>query len=221
VNATLKLLERTVQGDAAAWVELQAELDPLIMRMARRHRDLRRRGLTEQADDIADVRISSLERLAANEFRNLRDFLERSERAPESESFESWLYGVVDFTIRDHLRKRYGRAPKVNASEAGGVRPSKRDLQSLAGRWDDEPERKLLDGIGVTTRLTLTQILAFIAESFSTDEATAIRLHYVEGQSYAEIASQLALREPKEAEQLIRRLNARLRYRFAPRDGEA
>lgn len=217
---TQKLLESTVQGDTASWVALQAELEPVITRMARRHRDLRRRGLGEQPDDIAEVRTASLERLAAHDFRNLRDFLARRAQLSQPESFESWLYGVVDFAVRDHLRKRYGRAPKVTAAEGGGVQPSKRDLQSLAGRWDDEPERKLLEGLGVTTRLTMAEIAAFIAESFSADEAAAIRLYYVEGQTYPEIASALSLQDSREAEQLIRRLNARLRYRFAPRDSE-
>jgi DNA-directed RNA polymerase specialized sigma24 family protein len=72
----------------------------------------------------------------------------------------------------------------------------------------------------VTTRLTVAEILAFIAENFSADEAKAMHLHYLEGRSYAELASELSLRDAKAAEQLIRRLNARLRYRFAPQSDE-
>jgi DNA-directed RNA polymerase specialized sigma24 family protein len=220
VDDTLKLVRKTIEGDTAAWTALQTVLDPTIVRIARRHQALRRKGLADQVDDIAEVRANSLQRMKANSFHNLRSFLERHAEAAQAESFDSWLYGIVDFTIREHLRQRFGRAPKVPAAEGGGVQPSKRDLGSRAGRLDDEPERNLLTAAGVTAHLTLAEILAFIAENFSADEAQAMQLHYIEGRSYAELATELSLSDAKQAEQLIRRLNARLRYRFAPQ-GEA
>jgi DNA-directed RNA polymerase specialized sigma24 family protein len=216
VDDTLKLVQKTIDGDTAAWTALQALLDPTIVRITRRHQSLRRKGLAEQVDDISEVRTSSLQRLKANGFHNLRSFMERHAEGAAAESFDSWLYGVVDFAIRDHLRQRFGRAPKVPAAEGGRVQPSKRDLGSRAGRLDDEPERNLLTAAGVTTHLTVAEIMAFIAENFSADEARAVQLHYLEGRSYAELATALSLRDAKQAEQLIRRLNARLRYRFAP-----
>ena len=216
VEDTLKLVERVLAGELAAWTLLQAELDPLIVRMVRRHRDMRRKGLAEQVDDVAEVRTAVLERLAAHDFQNLRNFTARKLEGERADSFEGWLYGVVDFAIRDHLRKRFGRAPKVPAAQGGGVQPSKRDLQSHAGRLDLEPERNLLSVVGVTTRLTLAEVLAFITESFTPEEVKAVQLYYLEGQGYAEIAGALALSDAKQAEQLVRRLNARLRYRFAP-----
>jgi DNA-directed RNA polymerase specialized sigma24 family protein len=218
VDDTLKLVQKTIDGDTAAWTALQMLLDPTIVRIARRHQGLRRKGLADQVDDIAEVRASSLQRLKANSFHNLRSFMERHAESAQGESFDAWLYGVVDFAIREHLRQRFGRAPKVPAAEGGGVQPSKRDLGSRAGRLDDEPERNLLTAAGVTTHLAVAEILGFIAENFSEDEAKAMRLHYLEGRSYAEIATELELRDAKQAEQLIRRLNARLRYRFAPQN---
>lgn len=215
---TLKLVQRTIDGDTAAWTALQLLLDPTIVRIARRHQGLRRKGLADQVDDIAEVRTSSLQRLKANSFHNLRSFMERHAEAAHGESFDAWLYGVVDFAIREHLRQRFGRAPKVSAAQGGAVQPSKRDLGSRAGRLDDEPERSLITAAGVTTQLAVAEILAFIAQNFSAEEAKAMQLHYLEGRSYAEIATELALAEAKQAEQLIRRLNARLRYRFAPQD---
>src|SRR5688572_3720489 len=182
----------------------------MIVRIALRHRDLRRKGLAEQADEIADVRTSALVRLAANGFHNLRNFVEHSAQAARPESFEAWIYGVVDFAIRDHLRKRFGRAPRAAEVAAGGLLPSKRDLQSHAGRIDDEPERNLLSVVGVTTRLTVAEIMAFIAKTFSPDEVRAVQLYYVDGHGYDAIANALALRDAKDAEQVIRRLNARL-----------
>jgi RNA polymerase sigma factor (sigma-70 family) len=221
VDDTLKLVQQTIDGDIAAWTALQTLLEPTIVRIARRHQGLRRKGLAEQVDDIAEVRTSALQRLKANGFHNLRNFMERNAQSAQGESFDSWLYGVVDFAIRDHLRQRYGRAPKVPAAQGGGVQPSKRDLGSRAGRLDDEPERSLITAAGVTAHLTVAEILAFIAENFSESEAKAMRLHYLEGRSYAEVASELELSDAKRAEQLIRRLNARLRYRFAPQDEDS
>ncbi|HKU38439.1 MAG TPA: hypothetical protein VJR89_09840 [Polyangiales bacterium] len=216
---TLQLVQRTVGGDTQAWSALQAQLDSMILRMARHHRDLRRKGLADREDDLAEVRTAALERLATNDFHNLRSFVERSADAPQASSFESWVYGVVDFAVRDHLRKRFGRAPKLTAAQTGRPQPSKRDLQSQAGRWDDEPDRNLLTAAGITTRLTVAQILAFIANAFTAEEVRAVQLYYVDGRSYEEIASELALPDAKQAEQLMRRLNARLRYRFVAQDG--
>jgi DNA-directed RNA polymerase specialized sigma24 family protein len=201
-----------------AWSALQGQLDGMIVRIARHHRDLRRKGLADCEDDLAEVRTSALERLATNDFHNLRTFIERSADATRASSFESWVYGVVDFAIRDHLRKRFGRAPGATAKQAGRILPSKRDLQSQAGRLDDEPERNLLSAAGVTTLLTVSEILAFIASVFTPEEVRAVQLYYIEGRDHEEIASELSLRDSGQAEQLIRRLNARLRYRFAPRD---
>jgi DNA-directed RNA polymerase specialized sigma24 family protein len=224
VEDTLQLVHRILNagtGDpaaaAAAWTSLQAALDPLILRIIRGHRDLRRKGLADQPDDVADVRTAALERLASQNFQNLRNFITRSADSQRPDSLEAWLYGVVDYAIRDHLRKRFGRAPKQPAAH-GAVIPSKRDLQSYAGRLDmgTEPARDLLSEVGVTTRLTLAEVRAFIVESFSPQEVKAVELYYSQGQDYAELAKALALPTPKHAEQLIRRINARLRYRFAP-----
>lgn len=220
MDDTLKLVEQTIQGDVAAWTALQALLDPVIVRIARRHHSLRRKGIVE-ADDISDVRTAALERLASKQFNNLRSFMERSAQRPQPESFDSWLYGVVDFAIRDHVRKRFGRAPKLPAAQSGVVQPSKRDLQSQAGRLDDEQERRLLMASGVTTRMALAEILAFMRESFTPDELHAAQLYYMEGRDYAEIARSVDLDDAKAAEQLIRRLNARLRYRFSESAGTA
>ena len=178
---------------------------------------MRRKGLANQADDVADVRTAALERLANHNFQNLRNFIAHSSGSQRPDSLEAWRYGVVDYAIRDHLRKRFGRAPKRPAAH-GNVQPSKRDLQSHAGRLDTEPARDLLSEMGVTTRLTLAEVRAFIVQSFSPEEIRAVELYYSQGQDYAELARALSLPTPKQAEQLIRRINARLRYRFAQAD---
>jgi DNA-directed RNA polymerase specialized sigma24 family protein len=212
------LLERTLTGDPEAWRSLQAQIEPTIVAIARRHSSMRSRGLNVAPDDIREVAVATLERLARDDFRNLRRFLESAAAAGPNAApnFDSWLYGAVDFVIREHLRSRYGRAPKPAADgEAPAVRPSKRDAHSLAGRIDDtDNPRMLLQTVSMTTRLTAAEVFGHIDEHFASDEARALRLYYLEDQSFSEIARALGLADDKSADKLIRRLNARLRYHF-------
>ncbi|HEX5660045.1 MAG TPA: hypothetical protein VFX59_22770 [Polyangiales bacterium] len=210
----LELVRGTLAGAAGAWQALQGVLQPTIQAIARAHRSMRSKGLASQPDDVAEVVTATLERLARDDFQNLRRFVERSQESAQPESFDSWLYGTVDFVVRDHLRKRFGRAPR---GESDRPRPSKRDLQSNAGRLDDgELDRLLLSQLGMTMRLTVAEVFAHIERDFSPDEARALRMYFSQDASFDEIAKALSLADAREAEKVIRRLNARLRYRFAP-----
>lgn len=210
------LVERTLNGDADAWPELQRAVEPTIVAMARRHRGLRDRGLAVEPDDVAEIATATLERLSRSNFQNLRRYVERAvDDGSRGESFDAWLYGAVDFVIREHLRKRFGRAPKHPSSAAPRFQPSKRDLHSQAGRLQDaELDRSLLHTLGMTAKLTAAQVLEHVCDSFSAAEVLAIRLFYLEDQDYEVIAARLELASAKDAERLIRRLVARLRYRF-------
>lgn len=206
------------EGDRDAWRALQAQLEPAILSIARRHRGLRKAGLADLPDDLAEVRTATFEWLSRANFQNLHDFLARNPDSGDglASSFDNWVYGAVDFVIRAHLRARFGRAPKLPADGSGPVRPSKRDLQSKAGRLDQgSVERAFLVTLGMTVKLTLGEIFAHIQSDFSSDEARAMHLYYAEERSFEEIAAAIGLSDAKEAEKLIRRLNARLRYRFS------
>ena len=230
MDETVNLVRRVLSGDTDAWRELQAMVDPTILRIARRHHSLRRKGLAEKPDDLAEIRTATLESLASAEFSNLRRFIERyqatdsagvppSAAAKNPQSFDGWLYGLVDFVIREHLRKRFGRASvAAKVSETGMRTPSKRELQSHAGRLDASPEPRIAEAFGVTTRLTLAEILAYIDREFSVDEARAARMYFFEDRGFDEIAAALQLEDARGAERLVRRLNARLRYRFGSAD---
>lgn len=228
MNDLATLVQRTVAGDTDAWRDLQVAIQPSLLAIIRRHRSLRGKGLAALPDDVAEVTASTLERLARNEFQNLKRFESHlaqqqppgGEEVPWSQRFDDWLYGVVDFVIREHLRKRFGRAPKAAAPDAP-KQPSKRDLQTHAGRLDDHDfDRSFLRTLGMTARLTAAAIFECVARDFSADEAAAIRMYYAEDRSFEEIATTLGLAQAKDAERLIRKLNARLRYRFvdAPSD---
>jgi DNA-directed RNA polymerase specialized sigma24 family protein len=209
-----ELVRQTVAGEAGAWPALQAAVQPTIAAIARSHRSLRAKGLASLPDDVAEVTTATLERLARTDFQNLRRYCERADSS--GGSFDTWLYGIVDFVIRDHLRQRYGRAPKA---ELERPQPSKRDLQSQAGRLDgDGLDRLLLSQVGMTMQLTVTQIFDYIERHFAPDETRALRMYFREDASLGEIAHALGLPDAKAADKLIRRCNARLRYRFLAGD---
>lgn len=208
------LVLRIVEGEPELWPALQAQIQPTIVAIARAHAEMRRRGLGALEDDVAEVTAATLERLGRDDFKNLRRFAARPAGDALVRSFDSWLYGAVDFAVREHLRKRYGRAPRA-AGEPARARPSRRDLQSHAGRLDDaQSDGSLLQTLQMTAKITATEVFAFAAEHFAPDEVRALRLHYVDEQTFSELATSLSLASPAEAERMIRRLNARLRYRF-------
>jgi len=206
------LVEAAATGDPKAWQALAAALTDRIEAIARSHEAMRARGLASLPDDIADVLASSLERLSAGNFKNLGRYLEQ--RAG-GQTFDSWLYGAVDFAIREHLRKRYGRAPRT-APDAAPPQASKRDLGTNAQPFDEERAgRAFASTLGLTAKLTAAEIFEHIAREFEATEARALQLYYAEERSLAEIAEALELADERAADKLIRRLNARLRYKFA------
>ena len=216
---TLSIIRDAVAGDVHAWQQLIESVAQQLSTLARANRSLRAKGLVNQ-DDVNEVVTLTLERLRKNNFRNLRQFLEQCDRA-ETEagrSFDAWLYGAVNLTVREHMRQRYGRAPARSSEPANAperVLLSKRDVGSTAGRLTelDEQSGQVLPEI--TTRLTLAEILTAIQEDFSAEEALAVRMYYGEELSYSELAGRLELVSADAAEKLIRRLKARLRYRFS------
>lgn len=181
---------------------------------------MRRRGLSGLVDDVADVRTAVLARLARSEFDNLRRYLAQRSLTARPQSFDSWLYGTVDYAIREHLRQRYGRAAKPplegRPDESAPHTPTKRELNTQAELWDENVASwSGLGALGVTTKLSVASILRYMEQQFSARERDAMYLHYAEDQSFAAIAERLGMRDGREAEKLIRRLNARLRHRFA------
>ncbi len=219
-------LRAVIAGDAGAWAALGAALVPRITAIARSHEAMRKRGLAQSEDDVAEIQATTIERLKRRDFRNLQRYLEQAESTEiaEPQSFDSWLYGAVEFSIRDHLRKRYGRVRRAGTGDApvepGAIRGNKRATQSLAERFEHEPaERSIVRAVGIITQLSVAQIFAHIEGEFSSAEASALRLYYREDKSFDELAQELGLEDAHAAEKLIRRLNARLRYRFANSNG--
>ncbi|MDB4986876.1 MAG: hypothetical protein JWN04_2054 [Myxococcaceae bacterium] len=210
------LVQRIVTGELAAWPLLQVQIEPTLSAFARSHAALRKRGLAGSEDHVAEVVVRTLASLAHDDFKNLRSFAARARggEGQRSNNFDGWLYGALEFVVLQYLRDLYGRAPKVEARKDGT--PSRRDLHSLAGRIDDQQTdpRSMLNTLQMTAKITAAQIHAFAAAHFDSEELRAFQLFYGDEHSFEELARALGLATPADADKLIRRLNARLRYHF-------
>jgi hypothetical protein len=220
------LVRRCAEGDIEAWQELQLTLVPEILELAGGNRHLKRKRLSRDEDHLSDVKVKTLVRLSREDFTNLREFLKRQQELPATNAddfdtrFKNWLFGAVDFAARARITEYFGRRPKLSSSEAGRPQLSKVDVHSYAGRLDEEPERGFLQTLGMTARLTVAELFTRIEREFTAEEARAMQLYYRAERSFEEIARELALEDAKAADQLIRKLNARLRYRVAKQDAE-
>lgn len=206
------LIEAAVGGDDNAWSQLIMELAPRIEHFARSHPAMRQRRLGSLYDHVADVKVACFERLAQHGRRNLARYLERRNTVQPTQTFDSWLYGTVDYAVRDHLRRRFGRAPRLAAGESS---LSKRELNSGAGELDHEVLHQTAERISsVTAQLTAVEIFGYVGAAFERDEIRALHLHYVEGRDLRELAAAMNLPDEAAADRLLRKLKGRLRKRF-------
>jgi hypothetical protein len=219
-----------VHGDRAAWFQLTLHIEAWIEAHAPRHWRMRKARLASSHDDVRDVLLETLERLDRNDWAELRRYLEQKrarvpdvrvetgeiERAEAELSFAVWLAGLVDFVIREHVRKRYGRASRASVRPGEGARsqPSKRSLHSWAVH-PSEGETDSLPGAapGMSRILTAHSILSYAAEAFDARELGLFR-RYLEQSSFEELAEEFALVGPEQARAEVRRLKERLRVRF-------
>lgn len=217
------------RGDRAAWFQLTLYLEHWVSKQVPSHWRMRKARLSNSEDDVRDVLLEVIERVGHDDFRALRQYLERKvEAVPDvREGFEqahttfaNWLKGLVDFAIRDHVRKRYGRAPAkrtepVSPMAAPKQAVTKRDLHS----WAVHPTKTQSGEFGgganpaVTGVLTARAILRYAQETFDERELRVFR-RYLEQASFEELADEFELEGKQAAEAEVRRLKERLRARF-------
>jgi hypothetical protein len=216
-----------VHGDRAAWFQLTLHIEAWVEAHAPRHWRMRKARLAGSQDDVRDVLLETLERVDRDDFAELRRYLARKResvpdvRAQTREgepdlSFVAWLASLVDFAIREHVRKRYGRASRASARPDDSSRPglSKRSLHSWAvhpseGEAGNTPGATL----GLSRILTARSILSYAAEAFDARELAVFR-RYLEQGTFEELAQEFGLVSPELARVEVRRLKERLRARF-------
>jgi hypothetical protein len=215
-----------LRGDRAAWFQLTLYIEQWIEQHVPRHWRMRKARLSGSEDDVRDVLLETLERVDRDDFRALRQYLERKlaavpdVRSPNEQvppTFVAWLAGLVDFAIREHVRKRYGRAPASRGDEPNDAALpalTKRSLQSWAVHPSEGGSGHFGSAhAGLSRVLTARSILNYAAEAFDARALSLFR-RYLEQATFEELAEEFALVDADAARTEVRKLKERLRVRF-------
>ncbi len=201
---------RVVGGDGAAWQELAVQLEPLLIKLLRRSRTLG--PLRHNVDDCRAVMISVLERLKKDDYRGLRLFAPWAAANP-GKDFGDWIRIVTANIARDHVSSRLGHA------ERGEDEPplNKRMLHTLASLLPGDEDRRLAFRPLMTHEQLARELLEYAERALDPAQFEAMR-RWMDGTSFAELAAELGLATPRDAEKLVRAALARLRRQFGDQD---
>jgi len=193
---------RVVDGDGAAWHELALQLEPLLIKLLRRSRTLG--PLRHNVDDCRAVMISVLERLKRDDYRGLRLFPPWAAANP-GKDFGDWLRIVTTNLARDHVSARLGHADDTDGT--------KRMLHTLASLLPGDDDRRLAFRPLMTHEQLARELLEYAERSLDPAQFQALR-GWMDGASFAELAAELGLTTPRDADKLVRAGLARLRRQF-------
>lgn len=197
---------RVVGGDGAAWAELVAQLEPLLIQLLRRSRTLG--PMRHNVDDCRAVMISVLERLKKDDYRGLRLFQPWAEAHP-GKDFGDWIRIVTVNLARDHVSSRLGHAEGAD----DGAPLNKRMLNSLASLLPGDDDHRLAFQPSMTDAQLARELLDYAARALDPAQLQALR-RWMEGASIEELAAELGLATPRDAHKLVRAALARLRRHF-------
>jgi len=211
--ATLETyVTRVVDGDTKAWQELVARLEPLLIQLLRRSRTLG--PLRRNLDDCRTVMINVLERLQKDNYRGLRLFQPWAAANP-GKDFGDWIRIVTVNIARDHMSSRLGAAER--ASDEPPL--NKRMLNTLASLLPDADDHRLAFRPSMTNVQLARELLEYAARSLDPAQFVALR-RWIDGASFDELAVELGLATPRDADKLVRAALARLRRHFGDQTDE-
>jgi DNA-directed RNA polymerase specialized sigma24 family protein len=190
---------RVVGGDRLAWHALVAGLEPHVMQLLRRGRTLG--PMRHNVDDCRAVMIDVLERLRRDDYRSLRLFQPWAEANP-GKDFGDWIRIITVNLARDHVSSRLGEAE-----------PNKRMLNTLASLLPRDDDDRLAFRPAMTSEQLARELLEYAERTLDPAQLHALR-RWIEGASIAELAAELGLPTPRDADKLVRAALARLRRRF-------
>jgi len=199
---------RVVGGDAAAWKELVGRLEPHLIPLLRRSRALG--PLRHSIDDCRAVMVSVLERLSKESYRGLRLFQPWADANP-GKDFGDWIRIVTANIARDHVSARLG-----GAAGSDDVPLNKRMLNTLASLLPADDDYRLAFRPSMTNVQLARELLEYAARSLERTQLGALR-RWMDGASFDEIAGELGLAAPRDADKLVRAALARLRRHFGGR----
>jgi hypothetical protein len=204
--ALANYVPRVVSGDEAAWKELVGRLEPLLLQLLRRSRTLG--PLRHNLDDCRAVMISVLERLNKDDFRGLRLWAPWAEANP-GKDFGDWIRIVTVNLARDHMSARLG-----DRARGGDEAPlNKRMLNTLASLLPGDDDQRLAFRPAMTNVQMARELLEYAARSLEAIQLRALR-RWMDGASHDELAAELGLASPRDADKLVRAALARLRRHF-------
>jgi DNA-directed RNA polymerase specialized sigma24 family protein len=199
------LVERTIDGDEAAWRELWGAVEPTLQATVRRPSFLGR--LAQNEDDCRNIVVEVMSRLRADDCGRLRQFLEARRLSPTLQ-FVAWLVVVAKRVAIDYLRAHDDYIDRRHEKDA-----------SRPGAWRDVgplPSDSLLPGgrPQYTNQGAAHELLQFADAELPAEQRAALEA-WLAGATFEEIA---AGGDAREAEKLVRAALRRLRRQF--RDGE-
>lgn len=197
---------RVVGGDGAAWRELATRLEPLLIQLLRRSRTLG--PMRHSVDDCRAVMTSVLERLSKDDYRGLRLFRPWAEAHP-GKDFGDWIRIVTVNLARDHVSSRLGVAERADDDAPF----NKRMLSSLAARLPEGEDERIGFRPSMTQMQLARELLEYAARALDPDQFHALR-RWMDGAGFAELAAELGLAGPRDADKLVRAALARLRRHF-------
>ena len=203
---------RVLGGDAAAWQELVARLEPHLIPLLRSSRTLG--PLRHNIDDCRAVMISVFERLSKDDHRALRLFQPWADANP-GKGFGDWIRIVTANMARDHVSSRLGGADRF--ADADDVPLNKRMLNTLATLLPADDDNRLAFRPAMTNMQLARELLEYAERSLEGTQLRALR-GWMEGATFDEIATQLGLAAPRDADKLVRAALARLRRHFGDDD---
>jgi len=197
---------RVVRGDVSAWQELVAQLEPHLLQLLRRSRALG--PMRQNVDDCRAVMISVLERLQKDDYRGLRLFQLWADANPKKD-FGDWIRIVTTNLARDHVSARLG----VPARTADKPALNKRMLNTLASLLPDHDDHRLAFRPSMTHLQLARELLEYAERSLDPAQFLALR-RWLDGASFDELAAELGLATPRDADKVVRAALARLRRQF-------
>lgn len=197
-----------VGGDASAWNDLIVRLEPLLLQLLRRSRTLG--PMRHNVDDCRAVMISVLERLSKNDFRSLRLFQPWTAANP-GKDFGDWIRIVTVNIARDYVSARLGGAARAGSDDEAPL--NKRMLNTLAELLPGDDDHRLGFRPSMTNVQLARELLEYAARTLEPTQLHALR-RWIDGASFDELAGELGLANPRDADKLVRAALARLRRHF-------
>lgn len=207
IDATSSALRAAVGGEGA-FQELMAALwDPCVRLVGR---SAAMRGLDASEDDVREVVTRVMTKLERHEHRALRLYGEWQPRNPDK-TFADWFKITVANIVRDFGRQRRGSDQRRVAGDIS----KKRLLNDFA---DTLPLDQLGKRPPITNEQTARQLLEFARERLPAEQLAALEA-WLQGASYAAIASSYGLNDAAAAKKRVRAAVAVLRRHFGAQVG--